>query len=222
MVTDADGNVLENPPVNVQFDAEGNYVFQPEVIDTLAVDRDYLNVVQEGMRMVNKRNSEEDFGTGATYIRLGSIGSGGLPHGRQDGHVEYCDNIAITRGWCRFEDIAQRRILPTHAWYVAYAPYDDPQIAVSVFIFNGGEGSLHAVACHVIAAYFGVGQYASLAGQPDPGRGGCPNQLFAIPERSSRFAATRLRQQPDAAGATPDGSQPPTFGGIVRRSPIGH
>ncbi|WP_432214733.1 hypothetical protein, partial [Salmonella enterica] len=63
-----------------------------------------------------------------------------------------------------------RRILPTHAWYVAYAPYDDPEIAVSVFIFNGGEGSAWAtpVACHVIAAYFGVAQYASLMGDLTP------------------------------------------------------
>src|SRR5690606_1253189 len=81
-----------------------------------------------------------------------------------------CDNIAITREWCRFEDIAQRRILPTHAWYVAYAPYDDPEIAVSVFVFNGGEGSAWAtpVACHVIAAWFGAGQYGSLMGDLTP------------------------------------------------------
>jgi hypothetical protein len=33
---------------------------------------------------------------------------------------------------------------------------------VSVFIFNGGEGSAWAapVACNVMAAYFGLGQYA--------------------------------------------------------------
>ena len=39
---------------------------------------------------------------------------------------------------------------------------DDPQIAVAVFVFNGGEGSQWAapVACHVMAAYFHAGQYA--------------------------------------------------------------
>lgn len=42
-------------------------------------------------------------------------------------------------------------------------PYDDPEIVVAVFIFNGGEGSQWAapVACHVMAAYLGVGQYAN-------------------------------------------------------------
>ena len=41
---------------------------------------------------------------------------------------------------------------------------------MSVFIFNGGEGSAWAtpIACHVIAAYFGVGQYASLMGDLTP------------------------------------------------------
>jgi penicillin-binding protein 2 len=35
--------------------------------------------------------------------------------------------------------------LPTHAWFAAFAPFDDPEIAVIVFIFGGGEGSGTAV-----------------------------------------------------------------------------
>ena len=30
---------------------------------------------------------------------------------------------------------------PAHAWFVGYAPYDDPEIAVVAFIYNGSEGS---------------------------------------------------------------------------------
>jgi hypothetical protein len=39
---------------------------------------------------------------------------------------------------------------------------EDPEIVVSVFMFNGGEGSRWSapVACHVMAYYFRVGQYA--------------------------------------------------------------
>jgi penicillin-binding protein 2 len=164
ILTDRDGNPLDDPTINVQFDANGNYIFQPEVVDTLAVDQEYLQVVREGMRMVNEELSEEDFGTGATYVDWIALAEAGLVTAGKTGTSEYCDNIAIDRGWCRFEDIAQRRILPTHAWYVSYAPYDDPQIAVSVFVFNGGEGSAWAtpIACHVMAAYFGIGQYAAL------------------------------------------------------------
>jgi penicillin-binding protein 2 len=43
-------------------------------------------------------------------------------------------------GICR-EGFAQ----PTHAWFMAYAPVENPQIALIVFIYNGGEGSTAAV-----------------------------------------------------------------------------
>lgn len=170
ILTDKDGNPLNDPTINVQFDANGEPIFQPEVIDTLAVDRQYIRVVQEGMKMVNEHTSDDNFGTGATYVDWNGLEAAGIPTAGKTGTAEYCDNIAISRGWCRFEDIEQRRILPTHAWYVAYAPYDDPEIAISVFIFNGGEGSAWAtpIACHVIAAYFGVGQYSSLMGDLTP------------------------------------------------------
>jgi penicillin-binding protein 2 len=43
-----------------------------------------------------------------------------------------------------------------HAWFVAYAPEDDPQIAVSVFIEHGGHGSTGAapIAKRVIETFF--------------------------------------------------------------------
>ena len=65
----------------------------------------------------------------------------GITTAGKTGTAEYCDNIAIDRGWCRFEDIVNNAVLPTHSWYVGYAPYENPEIVVSVFIFNGGEGS---------------------------------------------------------------------------------
>ncbi len=165
IVTDADGNPIDNT-FGIQFDADGNYVFQGEVIDTLAVDPEYIQVVADGMEMVNNRMSETEYFTGATYVDWDALEAQIGPTAGKTGTAEYCDNIAIKRGWCRFEDIVKRRILPTHAWYVGYAPVDDPQIAVAVFIFNGGEGSQWAapVACHVMAAYFGAGQYAVTTG----------------------------------------------------------
>ena len=43
----------------------------------------------------------------------------------------------------------------THAWFVGFAPYDDPEIAVVVIIENGAHGSYSAqVARDVIDAYF--------------------------------------------------------------------
>ena len=152
IVTDAEGNPIENS-FGIRFDTNGNYVFQPEVVDTLSVDREYIDVIREGLRLVNVRNSDEEFYTGATYVNWLEDDFGIVTAGKT-GTSEYCDNIAIDRGWCRYEDIVQRRVLPTHSWYVGYAPYDNPEIVVATFIFNGGEGSAWAapVTCHVIAA----------------------------------------------------------------------
>jgi len=46
--------------------------------------------------------------------------------------------------------------LPFHAWYTAYAPYRNPEIAVTVFVYRGGEGSTAAipVAQETLNAYF--------------------------------------------------------------------
>ena len=46
--------------------------------------------------------------------------------------------------------------LPTHAWFVGFAPYDNPQIALTVFVFGGGEGSAVAVpiAGEILDYYF--------------------------------------------------------------------
>ncbi|MCB9420897.1 MAG: penicillin-binding protein 2 [Ardenticatenaceae bacterium] len=160
ILQDADGNPLNDPTYNVKFDSNGEYIYQPEVIDALSVDRQYIKVVQEGMRLVNTRIDDDTFYTGATYVDW--LDEFGVTTAGKTGTAEYCDNIAIDRGWCRFEDIIQRRVLPTHSWYVGYAPYENPEIVVSVFIFNGGEGSAWSapVACNVMAAYFGLGQYA--------------------------------------------------------------
>lgn len=210
ILTDREGNPLNDPTLNVQFDADGNFIYQPEVIDTLAVDREYIQVVRDGMRMVNQRESETEYGTGATYVDWGTLEQLGVTTAGKTGTSEYCDNIAISRGWCRFEDIEQRRILPTHAWYVAYAPYEDPEIVVAVFIFNGGEGSAWAtpVACHVIAAYFGVGQYASVTGgltaeEAESQPYVCDSKVFN-PE-TPQLVISRSVSEPSATpGDTPD------------------
>ncbi|MBO8141851.1 MAG: penicillin-binding protein 2 [Firmicutes bacterium] len=46
----------------------------------------------------------------------------------------------------------------THAWFAAYAPADEPEVAVAVLIENGGGGGSAAApaACRVLAAYFGL------------------------------------------------------------------
>jgi hypothetical protein len=154
---DADGNPLDEPSISIEFDENGEFIYQPEVVDATEVSREYLDIVAEGMELVNNYIDEDTFYTGATYVDWPD--DFGLSTAGKTGTAEYCDNIAIERGWCRFEKTA---IQPTHAWYVGYASVEDPEIVVGVFVFNGGEGSAWAapVACNVMAAYYGLGQYA--------------------------------------------------------------
>jgi penicillin-binding protein 2 len=149
----ANGGFLYRPTIIHHItDAEGNVVwpFEPEVLNSVDVDRQWLDVVAEGMRLVNQEG-----GTGATYVEW--LDEFGVTSAGKTGTAEYCDNIAIERRWCR-----QGQILPTHSWYVGYAPFENPEIVVVAFIFNGGEGSQYAapVVRDVLAAYFGVDQFA--------------------------------------------------------------
>jgi penicillin-binding protein 2 len=66
------------------------------------------------------------------------------------GTAEYCDNFAWPRGWCI------PALFPTHAWTALYAPYEDPEVSVIVFVYHGGEGSRMAapIAGEILRAYF--------------------------------------------------------------------
>lgn len=68
------------------------------------------------------------------------------------GTAEYCDDVARAANRCNFG------AWPTHAWTVAYAPYDDPEIIVVAFAYNGGEGASVAgpMVKRVIEAYFEI------------------------------------------------------------------
>jgi penicillin-binding protein 2 len=66
------------------------------------------------------------------------------------GTAEYCDDVASSLNRCTFGN------WPTHAWTVAYGPYDDPEIVVLAFAYNGGEGGSVAapIVKLVVDAYF--------------------------------------------------------------------
>ncbi len=55
------------------------------------------------------------------------------------GTAEYCDDIAQPLGYCVPGQ------WPSHAWYSGYAPYENPEISVIAFVYNGGEGSFTAL-----------------------------------------------------------------------------
>jgi len=66
------------------------------------------------------------------------------------GTAEYCDDVARELQQCQFG------AWPTHAWTLAYAPYEDPEIIILAFAYHGGEGGSVAapIVARVMQAYF--------------------------------------------------------------------
>jgi penicillin-binding protein 2 len=158
----ANGGFLYRPTIIHHItDSEGNVIqpFEPEVLNSVNVDRQWLDIVAEGMRRVNQEG-----GTAASFTEW--LDEFGITSAGKTGTSEYCDNIAIKRRWC-----IEGQILPTHSWFVGYAPFENPEIVVAVFIFNAGEGSQWAapVAREVMAAYFEVDSYAPVEDTGDTG-----------------------------------------------------
>ncbi len=146
----ANGGTLYQPQIVYQIrDANGNLQrdFTPKVIRQLAVDPEDMKAVELGLWSVV--NGER--GT-APNSRVEGIEVAG-----KTGTAEYCDiyekEDAPGEYDCRRND---KGFLPTHAWYVGYAPFDKPEIAVVAFVYNGGEGSGTTVPIvqAILQAYF--------------------------------------------------------------------
>jgi penicillin-binding protein 2 len=66
------------------------------------------------------------------------------------GTAEYCDDVAQPLGYCVPGQ------WPAHAWFSAYAPYENPEIVAIAFVYNGGEGSRIAlpIVREILEGYF--------------------------------------------------------------------
>ncbi len=141
----ANGGYLYRPQLVYQItDADGRVVreFQPYLIRQLPISPENLEIVRQGMY-------------GAVHWPGGTGHLGDVPG------LE----VAGKTGTAEFPgERDEKGNLPTHAWFTAFAPYQDPEIAVVVFVEDGGEGSEIAapVAAEILRAYF----YPSVPGGP--------------------------------------------------------
>lgn len=138
----ANGGVLYRPQLVRQIvDTEGNVVeeFGPELIRNLPVDPEVIDIVREGLwAAVNSPN-----GTAKALTVPGITVAG------KTGTAEFYDPDIPLKANDR---------LPTHAWFTAFAPYEDPEIAIVVFVYNGGEGSAVAlpIGQEILRGYFNL------------------------------------------------------------------
>ena len=96
--------------------------------EDIKINEENLKAVLEGMRGV----TSESGGTAYSYFRDFNIEVGGKTGSAQAGSK-------------------------TNAWFVGFAPYDNPEIAVVVIVENGGHGAYTAgVAREIFAEYFGM------------------------------------------------------------------
>lgn len=149
-ILDSEGNVVEPFEPKMKWDLTVDPVIQeygettirgcePIVGSTKTVAPWVIETVQQGMRMAVTIGTLKDRFEGATISAAGKTGT-----------AEYCDQYAQAKNLCIPGN------WPTHAWTVGYAPFENPEIAVVAFVYNGGEGSSVAgpIVRRVLEAYF--------------------------------------------------------------------
>ena len=156
-----DGKLMRPTLVKEILDSEGNVIkpFEPEMLwditqdpvihvydenffqtdEVKTVEPWVVDKVKEGMREVVISGTAKDVFADAEFQSAGKTGT-----------AEYCDDIA------REKEICIPGYWPAHAWYIGYAPYDNPEIAVVAFVYDGDEGALVAapIVRKVMEAYF--------------------------------------------------------------------
>ncbi|MBQ1867358.1 penicillin-binding protein 2 [Selenomonas sp.] len=104
--------------------------FQPELLATLDVDPNVIRLVQDGLHDVTKYGTAASAFRGFTIDIAGKTGTAENSHGRD------------------------------HGWFVAYGPFDNPNIVVAVIVEQGGFGAQSAVPIgrKILEAAFGINQ----------------------------------------------------------------
>jgi penicillin-binding protein 2 len=146
------GQLVQPRIVSKVLDGEGNVLEtrQPVVIRQLPLAPETVQLVREGLRQVVTDGTlagPRRYGILDPIVNLPGINAAG-----KTGTAEYCDRQAWLKNLC----IPGR--WPAHAWTFMYAPYENPEVSVIAFVYNGTEGSIVAgpIANDALRAYFQI------------------------------------------------------------------
>jgi len=145
----ANGGELLRPRLVKEIqDDHGNTVatFGSEVRSRVPVSPDYLAVMREAMRQ------------SADYGVANSVAVPGLSIAGKTGTAEFGEQHADGK-------------YDTHGWFVGFAPFDDPEIAVAVFVQQGGGFQNAAPVARQIFDYYFHQRYVA---EPEDGSEGSP------------------------------------------------
>lgn len=138
------GTVYEPQVVRQIVDSNGGLQrdFDPKIRRELPLDDGVIDIVREGMWAAV--NSEIGTAIGAQVPGVTVAG--------KTGTAEFCEYVPELED-CRRDE---KDNLPTHAWFVGFAPYENPEIAIVTFLYDAGEGSAVAVPVtqKIMEAYF--------------------------------------------------------------------
>jgi penicillin-binding protein 2 len=145
--TIANGGRLYRPQVVLRTTDERGATlrdFRPELIRDLRLDPARLAMVQRGLRyglQIGRTENGTSF-TGTSW----EWGLRDLPIAGKTGTAEWGTPDASGH-------------LPTHGWFTGYAPFDAPEIALSIFLKRGrGPNDAARLARGILAYYFGVAE----------------------------------------------------------------
>ncbi len=126
---------------------DGKTVFEkePEIIEKLEVTQDDMDIIKKGMFKV----TNEIGGTAWSSFTDSKVPICGKTGTAEAGKYRP-DPIKNPKLYAKYND---------HAWFIGFAPYDKPEIAVAAVVFQGGFGAGSApIARAIIEEYLAPGQ----------------------------------------------------------------
>ena len=188
-VTDGDGNVIPtwfNPTdfTVTEFETDGSYQISPFTpnmkwdvtvtpkIESFSCDELYCSLDEDVLKIIDPSSMQavrEGTRLAVTDLAFGTLydlfNDFPIAVAGKTGTAEYCDDVARAADRCAFG------AWPTHSWTIAYAPYDDPEIVILAFAYNGGEGASVAgpMVKRLMESYFEIKAIDIAQGNPTTG-----------------------------------------------------